>query len=130
MAGIDDNMARMYGDIVKVVNRTDKPLEFLWDSRIHVIPVGAKGKNLPRFIAEHGCKYHATAFDTSGFPTSSLLGIEGDTIFPADKMTEQEVTDATDSDKFGSEVEVNGKIVKKQKIKLNQPKESFAVNNL
>lgn len=127
---IDEQEQRMYADIVKVVNRTETPLEFTWDSKLHVIPVGKKGKNLPRFIAEHGIMKHATSFDTSALVTSSLLGIEGDEMWITTPLTTEEVKALEASDKFGDEVVSEGKLVKKVKVDLKQPKENFAVNNL
>jgi hypothetical protein len=37
-------------ELVTVVNRTDKPLEAMWDGKIHVIPVGKSMHN--RYVAQ------------------------------------------------------------------------------
>ena len=121
---------KLYADIVKVVNRTDKPLEFLWDSKLYVIEPGRKGKQMPRFIGEHGASKHPVSFDANGFPIGSLLGIEGDDNFPTDKLSPEEVKQIEESDKFGADVVFNGALVTKKRVELKQPKENFAVNNL
>lgn len=126
---MDEMEQRMYGDIVKLVNRTDSTLEFTWDSKLHSI-TGKGNKNIPRFIAEHGVMKYATSFDGSGLVTSSLFGISGDDMWPTTPLSKEEVLTLENSDKFGDEVVDGSKIVKKTKIELKQPKENFAVNNL
>ena len=119
----------LYADIVNLVNRTNKPLEFKFDSKTYVIQAKGK-KTMPRFIAIYGCEANPTGFDTSAFATGSLLGIEGDHNWPADDLTDKEVLDLSLSDKFGDEVIEGNKIIKKTRINLSVPKQTFQGNNL
>ena len=125
---ISDSEVKMYSDIVTAVNRTDKQLEFLYDSKLYVIPANGK-KHMPRFIAEHGIKQHTTRYGMGGLPTESLIGIENDKLWVTDKIAPEEVKELVEGDKFGDEIEVKGKPGRKKKINLRPQMQNFAGNN-
>lgn len=120
---------RMYTDIVSVVNRTDKNLEFRFDSVLYIIPANGK-KNLPRFIAHHGIKQHAIKYGPSGLATESLLGIEGDKLFITEKINADQVNELKEADRFGEEYEESGALKKKKRINLRPQQENFTGNNV
>jgi hypothetical protein len=138
MAVNEEESAR-YTDIVLLVNRTETQHEFKHNSRLYTIP--AKGsRSLPRFIAEHACASMATAYGENGFPTGSFLGIETigddgakkeDGMWPTSPISAEEVAAIENSDKFGNEVEVDGKLVTKQRVKVHgNTKKTYQENNL
>lgn len=128
-----DNIERnLYSDVVKLVNRTDNTLEFLFDGNLYSIKGGG---NLftPRHIALHAISKHPIKIDSStGLVSESFFGIEGDDIFPSSylNMSKEEVDAVVESDKAGDDsVFTNGKFVKKQRINLKPQRDSFMENN-
>lgn len=78
---------KLFSDVVKLVNRTDRELEFKWDAVTYTIP-GGKDKFLPRHIAMQAVKMNNTKIDAeTGLIMESLFGIdEADTFYPCDKI--------------------------------------------
>ncbi|HWR72782.1 MAG TPA: hypothetical protein VN604_06405 [Nitrospirota bacterium] len=114
-----------YQDIVKLVNRTDEPLEFMFDSRLFIVKPG-KALNIPRFIAEYGItKYHTKADPLTGLPVESLMGIEDDPDWPTEKVKGANVEETLEADKLGQGETIMGPPRKMRKISLRGAKEKF-----
>lgn len=91
----------LYQDVVKLVNRTDKELNFMYDSRTFYVKPD-KPLVVPRFIAEYGItKWHTKLDPLTGLPETSLLGIDGDEGWPIDKIKDVNPNEVLDSEKMG-----------------------------
>lgn len=115
----------MYQDVVKLVNRTNEPLEFMYDSRLFIVKPD-KALSIPRFIAEYGlAKYHTKADPSTGLPTESLLGVEEDPSWPTGKIKGADVQQTLDADKLGQGETIMGPPKKLRKVSLRTPKDTF-----
>lgn len=128
-----DNIERtLYSDVVKLVNRTENILEFLFDGNLYSVK-GGGNIFTPRHIALHAISKHPIRIDSStGLVSESFFGVEGDDIFPSSMlgMSNKEIEEVVESDKAGDDtVFTNGKFVKKQRINLKPQRDNSLENN-
>lgn len=75
---MDAHEQRLFSDVVKLVNRTAYPLDFLYDAVVYTVP--ARGQVfLPRHIARYAAGRQPVKVAPTGRVRVSLLGIEGET---------------------------------------------------
>lgn len=126
---LDDFERKLYSDVVMVVNRANKPVEFLHDGNVNCFRPGEK-KVMPRFIAMHGIEKLPIRVDSqSTMVLESFLGIEGDEQWPATSL-ESNPEEIKDEPKMALGENVllpSGTKLKKQS--LPGFKDNFAPNN-
>lgn len=126
---LDEFERRLYSDVVSVVNRANKSVEFMFDSKLYCFKPGEK-KFLPRFIVMHGIEKLPVRVDSqSTVVLESFLGIEGDENWPVAPLNKnpEEIRDEPKMELGENVLVPQGAKIKKQS--LPGFKESFAPNN-
>lgn len=134
---MDSQEQALWSDIVYLKNRVNKPLEFMWDSKLYVVParnsVGKKGLKVPRFLALHGIqKFPVKVEASTGLVEESLLGIdEEDSPYPVTPLEQWDEKTWKESDKaqMPKKTFVDGKVAERGVVELAAHRESFAGNN-
>lgn len=127
---LDQVEAARYADIVNVVNRSSKPVEFLYDGNVFLFKPNEK-KPLPRFIAEHGInKLPITVDQFSTITLTSFLGIEGSEQYPTTPVDLAPADIAEDSKiDLPKELSVHGKKATMRTQELGKTRMDFSANN-
>jgi len=103
---MDDAEKILYADVVKLVNRTNEPLEFKWDSVTYMLPPRGS-KMFPRHIALKGIKDNNTKLDAStGLVSESLMGIDEEgSIYPCDMIGDVNLEEIKEMPKLDTDQE-------------------------
>jgi len=123
-------------EIVKLVNRTSKPLEFLYDSNLYVLK-GGEAKMLPKHIAMHAIKSAPIKIDSAtGLIMESMFGASsystdgsfGKDIYPTFSL-DIDPASIKDESKLDAQIVPGNSKLKGKIINLKPHNENFSENN-
>lgn len=123
-------------EIVKLVNRTLKPIEFLYDAQLYILK-GGEVRMLPRYIALHAVRSAPIRVDaSSGMVAESMFGVSvfapdgsaGKDLYPTAPL-DVDPEEVKESDKLDAKIVPGDTRLKKKVVNLTPHSENFAANN-